>query len=166
MEDLNHHLIDYEFFPYLKIPFEEESFGNVPSLNCALTTMNTRNTTKAGFLVTAHDFNTLSKKAWLNDSIVKFYLYWLTKTNKDVYVLDPLFHHDSDKGVPVDKAVRNLRNKKINLFEHPVVFSTFVQGYHWRAVAIVNHRFHLLSLDPVQNKKMFFYFDGFSLQTR
>jgi len=71
--------------------------------------------------------------------------------------LDPLFHHDIKKGgVPVDKAVRNIRNKKINLFEHPVVLSTFVQGYHWRAVAIVNHRFHLLSSNKDPNKKCSF----------
>lgn len=152
-EDLNRLLesYDYSFSPYLDIPFSEDSKGNIPSLNSLL-----RKTFRAKgnrFEVKNTNFNTLSGQAWLNDSIIKFYMYWLTKNKRKVYAMDPLWNSERTES---DKPITYMKQKGINFFKCSVILSTFVKDSHWRTIAVVNHRQHIFPKEKSKHKKCSF----------
>ena len=139
----------YNFLPYLNIPFSEDSKGNIPSLNCFL-----RKTKVTSFVVDNYNLNSLSNGVWLNDAIVNFYLFWLTKTNDKVFALDPIWNA---KGMTTTKAAaRRLKGWGINLFKFPVLLSSYVKDYHWRTIAVVNHRQHIFPIDKSKSTKCCF----------
>ena len=98
----------YNFLPYLDIPFSEDLKGNIPSLNCFL-----RKTKVAHFVVDNYNLNSLSDGAWLNDAIVNFYLFWLTKTNDKDFAMDPLWNKEGM--TTIIQVKRKLKQKGINL---------------------------------------------------
>ena len=151
IEDMDRCLSEYkyEFSPYLDCPLDTASHGNAPYLNYF---MGTKKKRLIRFEITNSDFNTLYDHVWLNDSVVKFYHFWITKSNKNVCVLEPLWNSDRQKDENV--VIKNLEQKGINLFEFPLVLSTYVKSLHWQTVAIVNHHLHLL--DEESDKKCCF----------
>jgi len=139
----------YNFLPYLDIPFSEDLKGNIPSLNCFL-----RETKVTSFVVDNYYLNSLSEGAWLNDAIVNFYLFWVTKTNDKVFALDPLWNEEGM--TTTTQAAERLKEKGINLFKFPVLLSSYVKDYHWRTIAVVNHRQHILPIDKSKSTKCSF----------
>ena len=95
---------DNKFISYLNIPFDANAVGNVPDYNKISFTSPT---------LRSRQFNSLLPKSWVDDVIVKVYMYWLTKCDHDVYVLDSL---NVTSNFGVETTLKNLEKKKIDLF--------------------------------------------------
>ena len=103
--------------------------GNIPDYNKTSFTHPT---------VRSRQFNSLLPQSWVDDIIVKIYMYWLTKCDDDVYVLDSL-HVTS-----IEISLKYLEKKKIDLFEYRMILMPINDGSHWGVIAAVGHANYFL----------------------
>ena len=123
---------DNKFISYLNIPFDANAVGNVPDYNNISFTFPT---------LKSRQFNSLLPKSWVDDVIVKVYMYWLTKCDHDVYVLDSL---NVTSNFGVETTLKNLEKKKIDLFQHRMILMPIIHWSHWSVIAVVRHANYLL----------------------
>mmetsp|Transcript_2711 Transcript_2711/g.5860 ORF Transcript_2711/g.5860 Transcript_2711/m.5860 type:complete len:1453 (-) Transcript_2711:112-4470(-) len=93
-------------------------------------------------VVRMKDFNRLKGRKWLNDTLVDFYMQWLTRQNEDIENSDVHIFTSHFYSTLRDEGTNSVQSwtekKNINIFKKKLVFIPINESSHWSLCVLVN----------------------------
>jgi hypothetical protein len=119
--------------------------------------------------IRVEDYERLGKQQWLNDSLVDFFMLWISRDSTDFFASDAHFFTSHFFSTLSKKGAKNVESwtarRNIDIFRKKLIFIPVNKALHWSLCVVVNPGAIGGRVDPYKPMPCMLFFDSLNMHS-